>query len=63
MALSEYPAAVNADQSLTQPEKDAEIEWAEKHRTESWGLFLQEKISFGSAYAVMMGTSWKVRND
>jgi hypothetical protein len=61
IALSRYPAAVNADGSLTQQQKEVEIAWAAAHR--SSGLFSREAISFGGAYDVMMGGEWPVRND
>jgi hypothetical protein len=61
VTLLKYPDAVNADTRLTQREKEVQIAWAAAHRNS--GLFSQDAISFGHGYDVMMGLTWKVRND
>jgi hypothetical protein len=59
----EYPAAVDADASLTDDQKAREKDWAAWHRGNEGGMFHNSKIAFGEGYMVMMGSNWKVRND
>jgi hypothetical protein len=57
--LTEYPAAVATDSTLTDVQKQNEYAWAAAHRNS--GLFSDTSISFGASYGFLMKTDWKVR--